>query len=67
MNTMIEDSEIADNVEITQSVIEESTVHTGADIGPHSHLRPKSVIGEGVHIGNYVEIKKKQQLVKTRK
>lgn len=58
MNTTIEDSEIADNVEITQSVIEESIVHTGADIGPHSHLRPESVIGEGVHIGNYVEIKK---------
>lgn len=58
MNTTIEDSEIADNVEITQSVIEKSTIHSGADVGPHSHLRPESVIGENVHIGNYVEIKK---------
>ncbi|HLR92245.1 MAG TPA: bifunctional UDP-N-acetylglucosamine diphosphorylase/glucosamine-1-phosphate N-acetyltransferase GlmU [Atopostipes sp.] len=58
MNTSIEDSEIADNVEITQSVIEESIVRSGADVGPHSHLRPESVIGENVHIGNYVEIKK---------
>ena len=58
MNTMIENSTIADNVEITQSVIEESTIHSGADVGPHSHLRPESVIGEDVHIGNYVEVKK---------
>lgn len=58
MNTTIIDSQIADGVEITQSVIEESTVKEGADIGPHSHLRPESIIGEDVHIGNYVEIKK---------
>lgn len=58
MNTTIEDSEIADSVEITQSVIEKSTIHSGADVGPHSHLRPESVIGENAHIGNYVEIKK---------
>lgn len=58
MNSTIEDSKIADNVQVIQSVIEESTVHSGADVGPHSHLRPESVIGENVHIGNYVEIKK---------
>lgn len=58
MHSTIEDSEIADNVIIKQSVIEESIVHSGADIGPHSHLRPLSVIGENAHIGNYVEIKK---------
>ena len=28
------------------------------DIGPNSHLRPKAVIREGAHIGNFVEIKK---------
>ncbi|HIZ71109.1 MAG TPA: bifunctional UDP-N-acetylglucosamine diphosphorylase/glucosamine-1-phosphate N-acetyltransferase GlmU [Candidatus Atopostipes pullistercoris] len=58
MNTMIEDSIIEDHAEVTQSVIENSIIRSGADVGPHSHLRPKSEIGEGAHIGNYVEIKK---------
>ncbi len=58
LNTTIEDSQISDNVKIIQSVIEESKVDSGSDIGPHSHLRPLSEIGKNVHIGNYVEIKK---------
>lgn len=56
--TQIEDSKIADNVEIKQSIIEESVVGKGSDVGPHSHLRKDSVLGENVHIGNYVEVKK---------
>ncbi len=27
-------------------------------IGPYSHLRPESEIGEGAHVGNFVETKK---------
>jgi bifunctional UDP-N-acetylglucosamine pyrophosphorylase/glucosamine-1-phosphate N-acetyltransferase len=38
-------------------VIEESSVKKGADVGPYAHLRPKAEIGEGVHIGNFVEVK----------
>ena len=30
----------------------------GALIGPYSHLRPESEIGEGAHVGNFVETKK---------
>lgn len=56
-HTVIEDSEIADGVEIKQSVIEQSKIGKGSDIGPHSHLRKGSVLGENVHIGNYVEVK----------
>lgn len=58
LNTIIEDSKIADGVEIKQSVIEKSVVGKGSDVGPHSHLRKDSVLGENVHIGNYVEVKK---------
>lgn len=58
MHSVIEDSEIADNVQIHQSVIESAKVGKGSDVGPHSHLRNGAVLGENVHIGNYVEVKK---------
>lgn len=39
-------------------VLTESTVADGARIGPYSHLRPGSEIGEDAHVGNFVETKK---------
>lgn len=57
MNSEIIDSQIADNVKITQSVIEHSSVGELSDIGPFAHLRPNSVLGQHVHIGNFVEVK----------
>ena len=39
-------------------IIDESTVDNGAIIGPYSHLRPASQIGENAHVGNFVETKK---------
>jgi bifunctional UDP-N-acetylglucosamine pyrophosphorylase/glucosamine-1-phosphate N-acetyltransferase len=33
-------------------------VADGAVIGPYAHLRPESEIGEGAHVGNFVETKK---------
>ncbi|MEM9176149.1 MAG: bifunctional UDP-N-acetylglucosamine diphosphorylase/glucosamine-1-phosphate N-acetyltransferase GlmU [Myxococcota bacterium] len=38
-------------------VIEESHLQGDVTIGPSAHLRPGSRLGEGVKIGNYVEIK----------
>jgi bifunctional UDP-N-acetylglucosamine pyrophosphorylase / glucosamine-1-phosphate N-acetyltransferase len=40
------------------SIITDSRVEAQAAIGPFSHLRPESVIGEGAHVGNFVETKK---------
>ncbi|MBI2083766.1 MAG: bifunctional UDP-N-acetylglucosamine diphosphorylase/glucosamine-1-phosphate N-acetyltransferase GlmU [Deltaproteobacteria bacterium] len=40
------------------SVIEESEIKSFARIGPFAHLRPGSVVGEGGHVGNFVELKK---------
>lgn len=57
MNTEIVESKIADHVEITQSVIEYSTVDQKTTIGPFAHLRPQSHLGKSVHIGNFVEVK----------
>ncbi|HEY0758300.1 MAG TPA: bifunctional UDP-N-acetylglucosamine diphosphorylase/glucosamine-1-phosphate N-acetyltransferase GlmU [Acidisarcina sp.] len=39
-------------------VIVDSRLAAGAMIGPYSHLRPGSDIGEGAHVGNFVETKK---------
>ena len=32
-------------------------VKDGVDIGPYVHLRPNTIIGNKVHIGNFVEVK----------
>jgi len=37
--------------------LEEAEVASGAVIGPFARLRPGAVIGEGAHIGNFVEVK----------
>src|SRR6185437_953016 len=39
-------------------VMENAKVAAGALLGPYSHLRPGSEIGEGAHVGNFVETKK---------
>jgi len=39
-------------------VITDSKVAGGAQIGPFAHLRPGTVLETGVHIGNFVEVKK---------
>ncbi|MPN12486.1 Bifunctional protein GlmU [bioreactor metagenome] len=38
-------------------MIESSHVKKAADVGPFAHLRPNAEIGEGAHIGNFVEVK----------
>ncbi len=56
-NTRIENSEIHDNVRIESSVIEKSVIEADVTIGPFAHIRPKSHLKTGVHIGNFVETK----------
>jgi bifunctional UDP-N-acetylglucosamine pyrophosphorylase / glucosamine-1-phosphate N-acetyltransferase len=57
--TVVENCTLGDNVLIRQNcVLAESIVEAGAKIGPFSHLRPGSEIGEDAHVGNFVETKK---------
>ena len=57
--SVIRDSEIGNGVMVrTGCVTEGATIAAGAVIGPYSHLRPGSEIGEGAHVGNFVETKK---------
>jgi bifunctional UDP-N-acetylglucosamine pyrophosphorylase/glucosamine-1-phosphate N-acetyltransferase len=58
-NSVIRDSILEDGVTIFPScVIASSTVAAGAHVGPFAHLRPESVLGKRVRIGNFVEVKK---------
>ena len=58
-NVRIVDGTLADDVFVNSfSVIRESRVGAGAQIGPFAHIRPQSEVGEQAHVGNFVELKK---------
>jgi bifunctional UDP-N-acetylglucosamine pyrophosphorylase / glucosamine-1-phosphate N-acetyltransferase len=57
--SVIHDSEISNGVLIRPGcILQEARIGQGAILGPYSHLRPGSDIGEGAHVGNFVETKK---------
>ena len=57
--SVITNCEIGDKVLIRPGcIMEDAVVRSGAQLGPYSHLRPGSDIGEGAHVGNFVETKK---------
>ncbi|MBS6183894.1 MAG: bifunctional UDP-N-acetylglucosamine diphosphorylase/glucosamine-1-phosphate N-acetyltransferase GlmU [Clostridium celatum] len=57
-NSRINNSVIGEDVEIQSSVILESEVGNNTTVGPFAYIRPQSVIGKNVRIGDFVEIKK---------
>ena len=57
-NCVIRDARIAAGAVIhPYTHIEGASVGAGALIGPYARLRPGAVLGEDVHIGNFVEVK----------
>jgi bifunctional UDP-N-acetylglucosamine pyrophosphorylase / glucosamine-1-phosphate N-acetyltransferase len=57
--SVLTNSEIGDGVLINPgTIMDDSRVASAATIGPYSRLRPGSDIGEGAHLGNFVETKK---------
>jgi len=57
--SVIRNSEVGPSVLIRPGcILEEARVGPSAVLGPYSHLRPGSEIGEGAHVGNFVETKK---------
>jgi bifunctional UDP-N-acetylglucosamine pyrophosphorylase/glucosamine-1-phosphate N-acetyltransferase len=57
--SVIGNSVIGDRVTVKPgTIMEDSRVGAGAVLGPYSHLRPGSDVGEGAHVGNFVETKK---------
>jgi len=56
--SVISNSKIGDGVLVRPGcVIDGARVEKSAVIGPYTHLRPGSEIGEGAHVGNFVEAK----------
>ncbi|MET3358402.1 bifunctional UDP-N-acetylglucosamine diphosphorylase/glucosamine-1-phosphate N-acetyltransferase GlmU [Leuconostoc citreum] len=55
--TRIVDSVIGKHNIITDSHIESATIADHVTIGPFAHLRPEADLANGVHIGNFVEVK----------
>jgi bifunctional UDP-N-acetylglucosamine pyrophosphorylase / glucosamine-1-phosphate N-acetyltransferase len=58
-NVVLRDCEVGADTEILPScVLEESVIGAKCRIGPFARLRPGAVLGDEVHIGNFVEVKK---------
>lgn len=55
--TVIENATIGSAVTIRNSTIVQSVVGDGSTVGPYAYLRPGSVLGERVKIGDFVEVK----------
>lgn len=51
------DCEIGEGSAIRNSVLERASVGRGATVGPFARLRPDAHIGDGVNLGNFVEVK----------
>jgi len=50
-------SVLAPRVRVWDSWVEESRIGEGTTVGPFAHLRPGTVIGRDVEIGNFAELK----------
>jgi bifunctional UDP-N-acetylglucosamine pyrophosphorylase/glucosamine-1-phosphate N-acetyltransferase len=57
--SVLESCTLGDNVLIRPScMLTESSIAEGADIGPFARMRMGCEVGEKVHVGNFVELKK---------
>jgi bifunctional UDP-N-acetylglucosamine pyrophosphorylase / glucosamine-1-phosphate N-acetyltransferase len=57
--SVIQNTEIGDGVTVLPGcIMDDSRIARHAMVGPYSRLRPGSDIGEGAHLGNFVETKK---------
>ena len=55
--TTLVDTTVGEGCCILQSVTKDATVGNHVSMGPFCHLRPKAVLKDGVHMGNFGEVK----------
>lgn len=56
-NSLLEDTLTGDNVSLNSVQAQGTEIGSGCEIGPWVRLRPGTKLGEGLGIGNFVEIK----------
>jgi bifunctional UDP-N-acetylglucosamine pyrophosphorylase / glucosamine-1-phosphate N-acetyltransferase len=56
-NTIIRSCQIGKRVKVFSSVLVQAVVEDDVDIGPFGHLRKGSHLAQGVHMGNFGEVK----------
>lgn len=56
--SLVQDCVMESDVHVVLSMLNGATVSSGCRIGPYAHLRPQALLGKGVRIGNFVEVKK---------
>ncbi len=56
-NSIIRDGAIGSDCTVEASVIESATLENNVHMGPFSHLRKGAYLSEGVHMGNFGEVK----------
>lgn len=56
-NTIIRDSRIGDRCKVLSSVMEGAELEDDIDIGPFARLRKGAHLAQGVHMGNFGEVK----------
>ncbi|NMA51840.1 MAG: bifunctional UDP-N-acetylglucosamine diphosphorylase/glucosamine-1-phosphate N-acetyltransferase GlmU [Peptococcaceae bacterium] len=59
-HTRLVDAELVNGVTIQNSIVLESHIGHRCTIGPFAYIRPETRLGEGVKVGDLVEIKKSQ-------
>jgi bifunctional UDP-N-acetylglucosamine pyrophosphorylase / glucosamine-1-phosphate N-acetyltransferase len=56
-NTIIQDTRVGNRCEILSSVLDRAVLEDEVDIGPFAHLRKGAHLAQGVHMGNFGEVK----------
>jgi bifunctional UDP-N-acetylglucosamine pyrophosphorylase/glucosamine-1-phosphate N-acetyltransferase len=56
-NSLVLDTLIGDRCKILSSVVEHARMEDDVDIGPFAHLRKGAHLAQGVHMGNFGEVK----------
>ena len=56
-NTIIVDSRVGNQCKLFESTIEEAVIENYVSMGPYCHLRKGAHLADGVHMGNFGEVK----------
>ena len=56
-NTVLEDCSVGNDTVLNNVTARDSRIGNGVTAGPYVQLRPGTIVSDGVHIGNFVEVK----------